>query len=215
MVIHIAEAIQKITDKLRIPYIFKASYRKANRSRIDSFTGIGDEKALTAIKKAGDALQVPALTDIHTEEEAVLAAKYVDVLQIPAFLCRQTELLAAAAKTGKHINIKKGQFLSPGAMQFAIQKVKDSGNNNILITERGTMFGYNDMVGDEVRRVGRERRGHKGHPQEPPRQPPPGEEELMAALTGAARHRQANRDADGAVQQEHDPIEGVEFHGPL
>lgn len=147
-VFKIATKIKAITDRLKIPYIFKASYRKANRSRIDSFTGIGDEKALTIIKKVKDELQLPVLTDVHTEEECRIAAKYVDVLQIPAFLCRQTELLIAAAQTGKVVNIKKGQFLSPEAMQFAVNKVKDSGNQQVWITERGTTFGYQDLVVD-------------------------------------------------------------------
>lgn len=147
-VFEIATKIKAITNRLKIPYIFKASYRKANRSRIDSFTGIGDEKALNIIKKVKDELQLPVLTDVHTEEECRMAAKYVDVLQIPAFLCRQTELLIAAAQTGKVVNIKKGQFLSPEAMQFAVNKVKDSGNQQVWITERGTTFGYQDLVVD-------------------------------------------------------------------
>ena len=148
MAMHIAETIVKITDKLKIPYIFKGSYRKANRSRIDSFTGIGDEKALNILRKVGEKFDIPTVTDIHTAEEAALAAPYVDVLQIPAFLCRQTELLVAAAHTGKVINIKKGQFLSPGAMQFAAQKVVDAGNNKVMLTERGTTFGYTDLIID-------------------------------------------------------------------
>jgi 2-dehydro-3-deoxyphosphooctonate aldolase (KDO 8-P synthase) len=144
----IAQKIKLISDKLEIPFIFKASYKKANRSRIDSFTGIGDEKALRIINKIGDKLNIPVLTDIHTEQEAQLAANYVDVLQIPAFLCRQTDLLVAAAKTGKFVNIKKGQFLSAEAMKFAIDKVRESGNDNIAVTERGTTFGYHDLVVD-------------------------------------------------------------------
>ncbi|MFT4760682.1 MAG: 2-dehydro-3-deoxyphosphooctonate aldolase (KDO 8-P synthase) [Paraglaciecola sp.] len=148
LAMEIAERVSKICDKLQIPYIFKGSYRKANRSRIDSFTGIGDKKALKILKKVGKKYNVPTTTDIHTDEEAVLAAKYVDVLQIPAFLCRQTNLLVAAAKTGKVVNIKKGQFLSPEAMQFAQQKVLDSGNKKIWLTERGTTFGYTDLVVD-------------------------------------------------------------------
>ena len=148
MAIEIAEKILHICNKLEIPFIFKGSYRKANRSRLDSFTGIGDMEALTILKKVGDKLNIPTLTDIHTAEEAAIAAKYVDVLQIPAFLCRQTDLLVAAAKTGKVVNIKKGQFLSPESMIHAVNKVKESGNNSILLTDRGTMFGYQDMVVD-------------------------------------------------------------------
>ena len=148
MAMDIAGHVSEITKKLDIPYVFKGSYRKANRSRIDSFTGIGDVKALEILKKVRDTYCIPVVTDIHTNEEAALAAKYVDVLQIPAFLCRQTELLVAAAKTGKAVNIKKGQFLSPEAMQFAVQKVKDAGNNDVAITERGTTFGYQDLVVD-------------------------------------------------------------------
>ena len=148
VVMDIAGKIKELTDKLQIPFIFKASYKKANRSRLDSFTGIGDEIALEIIKKAGEKFQVPTTTDIHTVEEAILAAKYVDVLQIPAFLCRQTDLLIAAAKTGKCVNIKKGQFLSPEAMKFAVDKVRESGNNNIVLTERGNTFGYYDLVVD-------------------------------------------------------------------
>lgn len=147
-VFEIACTVKEITNKLEIPYIFKASYRKANRSRIDSFTGIGDEKALEIIKKVGTQLQLPTLTDVHTAEECALAANYVDVLQIPAFLCRQTDLLIAAAKTGKVVNIKKGQFLAAESMQFAVNKVKDSGNNKVWLTERGTTFGYQDLVID-------------------------------------------------------------------
>ena len=148
MVFDIAKKVKAITDKLQIPYIFKASYKKANRSKLDSFTGIGDEKALNILKKVGGELKLPTITDIHSEPEAAMAAKYVDVLQIPAFLCRQTDLLAAAANTGKWINIKKGQFLSPEAMKFAVDKVRGSGNNNIMLTDRGSMFGYQDMVVD-------------------------------------------------------------------
>ena len=135
-------------QKLEIPFIFKASYRKANRSRLDSFTGIGDEKALAIIKSVKERLQLPTLTDVHTAEECAIAAESCDVLQIPAFLCRQTDLLVAAAKTGKVVNIKKGQFLSAEAMQFAVNKVKESGNDNVWLTERGTTFGYQDMVVD-------------------------------------------------------------------
>ena len=148
MSMKIAERIFQICNKLEIPFIFKGSYRKANRSRLDSFTGIGDMEALTILKKVGDKLNIPTITDIHTAEEAAIAAKYVDVLQIPAFLCRQTDLLVAAAKTGKVVNIKKGQFLSPESMIHAVNKVKESGNNSILLTDRGTMFGYQDMVVD-------------------------------------------------------------------
>jgi len=148
MAFEIAKKVKEITDKLEIPFIFKGSYRKANRSRLDSFTGIGDEKALTILKKVGSHFNIPTVTDIHTAEEAVMAAKYVDVLQIPAFLCRQTDLLVAAAKTGKAVNIKKGQFLSAESMQFAAQKVIDSGNPNVAITDRGTMFGYQDLIVD-------------------------------------------------------------------
>lgn len=144
----IAEKILNITNKLNIPFVFKASYKKANRSKIDSFTGIGDDTALKIIYEVGKALNIPTLTDIHTEEEADNAAKYVDILQIPAFLCRQTDLLVAAAKTGKVINIKKGQFLSGEAMKFAVEKVRQSGNNSVMLTERGSMFGYHDLVVD-------------------------------------------------------------------
>lgn len=148
MAMQIAEKIVNITQKLNIPFVFKGSYRKANRSRLDSFTGIGDEKALKILRKVNETFGVPTVTDIHETTEAALAAEYVDVLQIPAFLCRQTDLLVAAAETGKIVNIKKGQFLSPGAMQFAVQKVVDAGNNNVMITERGTTFGYTDLVVD-------------------------------------------------------------------
>ena len=148
LAMEIAERVSEICQKLDIPYIFKGSYRKANRSRIDSFTGIGDKKALKILKKVGKKFDIPTTTDVHNDEEAALAAKYVDVLQIPAFLCRQTSLLVAAAKTGKVVNIKKGQFLSPAAMQFAQQKVLDSGNKKVWLTERGTTFGYTDLVVD-------------------------------------------------------------------
>nr|WP_321380099.1 3-deoxy-8-phosphooctulonate synthase [uncultured Bacteroides sp.] len=148
MALRIAERIVKMTDQLRIPYVFKGSYRKANRSRLDSFMGIGDEKALKILKKVNETFGVPTVTDIHSAEEAAMAAEYADVLQIPAFLCRQTDLLIAAAKTGKIVNIKKGQFLSPGAMQFAANKVVEAGNNNVMITERGTTFGYQDLIVD-------------------------------------------------------------------
>ncbi len=148
MALEIAEKIKTITEKLGIPYIFKGSYRKANRSRVDSFTGIGDEKALDILRKVGKTFNIPVVTDIHESHEAQKVAQYVDVLQIPAFLCRQTELLVAAAQTGKIVNIKKGQFLSAESMQFAAQKVVDSGNNNVMLTERGTSFGYSDLVVD-------------------------------------------------------------------
>ena len=148
MALHIAEHIANITQRLDIPFVFKGSYRKANRSRLDSFTGIGDEKALRILRKVGETFHVPTVTDIHETHEAQMAAEYVDVLQIPAFLCRQTDLLVAAAHTGKVVNIKKGQFLSPGAMQFAAQKVVDAGNKNVMLTERGTTFGYTDLVVD-------------------------------------------------------------------
>lgn len=148
MAMRIAERLVAVTDKLEIPLVFKGSYKKANRSRIDSFTGIGDEKALKILSKVSEAFDIPTVTDIHTNEDAAMAAAYVDVLQIPAFLVRQTDLLVAAAKTGKVINLKKGQFMSPGAMQHAVQKVKDSGNDKAWITDRGTMFGYQDMVVD-------------------------------------------------------------------
>ncbi len=148
MALKIAEHILHVTDKLQIPFIFKGSFKKANRSRIDSFTGIGDEKALKILKKVSDTFQIPTVTDIHEVSDAQLAANYVDVLQIPAFLVRQTDLVVAAAKTGKVVNLKKGQFMSPGAMKHAIQKVKDSGNEKAWITDRGTMFGYSDMIVD-------------------------------------------------------------------
>ena len=148
MALEIAETVKKITDKYSIPYIFKGSYKKANRSRLDSFTGIGDEKALKILNTVRMETGVPVVTDIHSVYEADIAADYVDMLQIPAFLCRQTDLLVAAAKTGKYINIKKGQFLSPGAMKFAVNKVVESGNKNVMLTERGTTFGYSDLVID-------------------------------------------------------------------
>ena len=148
MAMEIAERILAITNKLEIPFIFKGSYRKANRSRLDSFTGIGDIESLVILKKVGERFNIPTLTDIHTAKEAAIAAQYVAVLQIPAFLCRQTELLVAAAKTGKAVNIKKGQFLSPESMEHAVTKVKESGNNSVMLTDRGTMFGYKDMVVD-------------------------------------------------------------------
>jgi len=148
VVFEIAKHIQEITDKLEIPFIFKASYKKANRSRLDSFTGIGDIKGLEILKKVSEELKIPVVTDIHSAEEANIAAKYVDILQIPAFLCRQTDILVAAAKTGKIVNIKKGQFLAPESMKFATQKIVESGNDNIMLTDRGTMFGYGDIIVD-------------------------------------------------------------------
>ena len=148
MALRIAENIIKITDNLKIPYIFKGSFKKANRSRIDSFTGIGDEKALKILSKVSETFDVPTLTDIHQNSDAAMAAEYVDVLQIPAFLVRQTDLVVAAAKTGKYVNLKKGQFMSPESMKHAVQKVKDSGSDKVWITDRGTMFGYQDLVVD-------------------------------------------------------------------
>lgn len=148
MALDIAEKMVKITSRLDIPYVFKGSYRKANRSRIDSFTGIGDEKALKILKKVSDTFGIPVVTDIHEACEAEMAAEYVDILQIPAFLCRQTELLIAAAKTGRIVNVKKGQFLAPDAMKFAVQKIKDSGNDQVMLTDRGTTFGYQDLIID-------------------------------------------------------------------
>ena len=148
MALRIADRIVNITDRLAIPLIFKGSYRKANRSRLDSFTGIGDEKALKILSRVSREFAVPTVTDIHESHEAAMAAEYVDVLQIPAFLCRQTDLLIAAAKTGKTINVKKGQFLSASAMRFAVDKVQDSGNPNVILTDRGNTFGYQDMIVD-------------------------------------------------------------------
>ena len=148
MALDIAGELVEITGKLNIPYIFKGSYKKANRSRLDSFTGIGDEKALRILRKVRETFNIPVVTDIHTPEEAAMAAEYVDVLQIPAFLCRQTDLLVAAAKTGKVVNIKKGPFLSPESMRFACEKVRESGNHEIAVTDRGTFFGYGDLIVD-------------------------------------------------------------------
>ena len=144
----IAETLKNICQKLDIPLVFKGSYRKANRSRLDSFTGIGDEKALKVLQRIGKEFNLPVVTDIHSAEEAAMAAEYVDILQIPAFLCRQTDLLVAAAKTSKVVNIKKGQFLSGEAMGFAVEKVRQSGNDKVMLTERGSMFGYQDLVVD-------------------------------------------------------------------
>ena len=148
MAFKIAERVIKITDKLKIPFIFKGSFKKANRSRLDSFTGIGDKKALTILNKIRKHFKIPVTTDIHNIHDADFAANYVDILQIPAFLVRQTELLVAAAKTKKVVNLKKGQFMSPESMQFAVNKIIDSGNVNVMITDRGTMFGYHDLVVD-------------------------------------------------------------------
>lgn len=148
MALRIAEQLVKVTDRLRIPLIFKGSYRKANRSRIDSFSGIGDEKALRILRKVSETFAVPTVTDFHSADEAAMAAEYVDVLQVPAFLCRQTDILVAAAQTGKVVNIKKGQFLAPEAMTFAAQKVYDSGNQKVILTDRGSMMGYYDLVVD-------------------------------------------------------------------
>ncbi|WP_417874422.1 3-deoxy-8-phosphooctulonate synthase [Xanthomarina gelatinilytica] len=148
MALRIAEKIIAITNKLHIPYVFKGSYKKANRSRIDSFTGIGDEKALKILQKVSNTFDVPTVTDIHEVSDAAMAAAYVDVLQIPAFLVRQTDLVVAAAQTGKVVNLKKGQFMSPESMKHAVQKVKDAGNEKVWITDRGTMFGYQDMIVD-------------------------------------------------------------------
>jgi 2-dehydro-3-deoxyphosphooctonate aldolase (KDO 8-P synthase) len=144
----VAERVKAICDRLKIPYIFKASYRKANRSRLDSFQGIGNMRALKVLQEVGLLYDIPVLTDVHSENEANIAAEYTDILQIPAFLCRQTDLLVAAAKTGRTVNIKKGQFVSPEAMIFAVDKVRESGNSSIMLTERGTTFGYQDLVVD-------------------------------------------------------------------
>jgi len=148
MALRIAEKIVSITDTLKIPFIFKGSFKKANRSRIDSFTGIGDEKALKILRKVSETFGVPTVTDIHEISDAEKAAEYVDVLQIPAFLVRQTDLVIAAAQTGKVVNLKKGQFMSPASMKHAVQKVLDAGSNKVWITDRGTMFGYQDMIVD-------------------------------------------------------------------
>jgi 2-dehydro-3-deoxyphosphooctonate aldolase (KDO 8-P synthase) len=148
LVFEVAEKVKAIADRLEIPYIFKASYRKANRSRGDSFAGIGDEKALEMIQKVGRTLGLPTTTDFHSAEEAGLAAQYVDVLQVPAFLCRQTDILLAAAATGKVVNVKKGQFLSAESMVHAVNKIKEAGNDQVWLTERGNTFGYQDLVVD-------------------------------------------------------------------
>lgn len=148
MAMQIAEQILKISDTYQVPFIFKGSFKKANRSRIDSFTGIGDKKALEILKKVGETFNIPTVTDIHQVQDATIAANYVDVLQIPAFLVRQTDLVVAAAQTGKVVNLKKGQFMSPESMQHAVQKVLDSNNELVMVTDRGTMFGYQDLIVD-------------------------------------------------------------------
>jgi len=148
MALRIAEKVLEITDKLKIPYVFKGSFKKANRSRIDSFSGIGDEKALKILRKVSETFKIPTVTDIHEVSDAVMAAEYVDILQIPAFLVRQTDLVVAAANTGKVVNLKKGQFMSPESMKHAVTKVTDSHNEQVMITDRGTMFGYQDMIVD-------------------------------------------------------------------
>lgn len=148
IVLGIAEKVMKICERLEIPYVFKASYRKANRSRLDSFSGIGDDKALAILGKVKTTFGLPIVTDIHDASEAATAAEYADILQIPAFLCRQTDILVAAAQTGKVVNVKKGQFLSPEAMQFAVDKILQSGNKQVMLTDRGTSFGYQDLIVD-------------------------------------------------------------------
>ena len=148
MAFKIAEKLVTISDKLQIPLVFKGSFKKANRSRIDSFSGIGDEKALKILQKISETFKIPTVTDIHTNEDAAMAAQYVDVLQIPAFLVRQTDLVVAAAQTGRTVNLKKGQFMSPESMKHAVQKVLDCNNENVLVTDRGSMFGYQDMIVD-------------------------------------------------------------------
>ena len=148
MALRIAEHLVTISNKLEIPFVFKGSFKKANRSRVDSFTGIGDEKALKILRKVSETFKVPTITDIHTNEDAKMAAEYVDILQIPAFLVRQTDLVVAAAETGKTVNLKKGQFMSPESMKHAVQKVLDSQNEKVMVTDRGTMFGYQDMIVD-------------------------------------------------------------------
>jgi len=148
MAMHIAEHIRKLSERYKLPFVFKASYKKANRSRIDSFTGIGDDLALKILKEVGDQFALPVITDVHSPEEARMAAEFVDMLQVPAFLCRQTDLLVACALTGCAVSVKKGQFLSPESMKFAVDKVVESGNSKVMLTERGTTFGYQDLVVD-------------------------------------------------------------------
>lgn len=148
LVMEVADKVSSLCKNMGIPYIFKASYRKANRTSANSFTGIGDEAALALVKKVGEKYQLPTTSDIHAHEEAAVAAKYIDVLQIPAFLSRQTDLLVAAAETGKVVNVKKGQFLSGPSMKFAVEKIRNAGNNKVILTERGTTFGYQDLVVD-------------------------------------------------------------------
>jgi 2-dehydro-3-deoxyphosphooctonate aldolase (KDO 8-P synthase) len=148
LVMEVAETVSGICKKLEIPYVFKASYRKANRTSASSFTGLGDENGLSLIKKVGEKYNLPTVTDIHAHDEAALAAEFVDVLQIPAFLCRQTDLLEAAAATGKVVNVKKGQFLSGPSMKFAVEKIRRAGNDKVILTERGNSFGYTDLVVD-------------------------------------------------------------------
>lgn len=148
MLMEVAEKVSTICRRLEIPYVFKASYRKANRTSASSFTGIGDEDALALLKKTGDYFELPVTSDIHSAPEAAIAAQYVDILQIPAFLCRQTDLLLAAAATGKIVNVKKGQFVSGEAMRFAVEKIRNAGNDQVMLTERGTTFGYQDLVVD-------------------------------------------------------------------
>ncbi len=148
LIMNTAEQVVRICERLRVPLIFKSSYRKANRSRLDSFSGIGDEAALKILAKVKATFNVPLVTDIHAADEAAMAAEYVDVLQIPAFLCRQTDILVAAAQTGKVVNVKKGQFLSPESMKFAVDKIRQSGNDRVVLTDRGTMFGYHDLIVD-------------------------------------------------------------------
>lgn len=148
LIFEVAEKVSGICKKLKIPYIFKSSYRKANRTSSSSFTGLGDEKALQMLARVGKNFSLPTLSDIHAHEEAAMAAEYVDVLQIPAFLCRQTDLLIAAAKTDKIVNVKKGQFVNGASMKFAVEKIEKAGNNKVMLTERGNTFGYNDLVVD-------------------------------------------------------------------